>query len=248
MHILSPRFKKTVGFITGLRFVCYIVLRLGKAQEKILKHFFECEIIAPEGVSHISKSVNLLQPSVHRSVSSLIKNKYLVKEDGRTRKKGRKSFEKALYVTDKGAAAAVVLGVTLDRLENYYKKFTAKDRSITDAVAIFEQFKTLYNVIPKREFLVKKVMECLSNNNCYDHSGRIVYPSEIQFKKILRYVQDGFDQVFGHPQTVRELLEKYGIEKSYLKEAFQKDRERIESILRQLEAEVATSPSKNQVI
>jgi DNA-binding MarR family transcriptional regulator len=247
MHILSPSLKKTVGFITGFRSVCYSVLRLGKAQEKILKHFFECDIIVPEGVSHISKSINLLQPSVHRSVSSLIKNKYLVKEKGRTRKKGKKSFEKALYVTDKGAAAAVVIGITLDQLENYYKKFASKNKSITDAVAIIERFKVLYKVIPKREFLVKKVMECLLNSNSYDHSGRIVYPIGTEFKKTLRYVQDSYDQLFGNAGTVREILDKYGIDKSYLKEAFQKDRERIDSILRQLEDEMVIS-SKNQVI
>lgn len=213
----------------------------------ILKHFFECDNVTPEGASHISKSINLLQPSVHRSVSSLIKNKYLVKENGWTRKKGKKSFEKALYVTDKGAAASIVLGIKLDQLENYYKKFASKE-PITDAMTIFDRFKALYKVIPKREFLVKKVMECLLNSNSYDHSGRVVYPSGIEFKKILRYVQDSFDQKFGNAQTVREALEKYGIDKSYLKEAFQKDRDRIDSILRQLEDDITTSPSKNQVI
>jgi DNA-binding MarR family transcriptional regulator len=219
---------------------------LGKAQEKILKHFFQCDIVTPEGVSHIAKSINLLQPSVHRSVSSLIKNKYLVKENGRNRKNGKMYFEKALYVTDKGAAAAVVLGITLDQLENYYKKFASKNKSIANAMAIFERFKALYKVIPKREFLVKKMMECLLNSDSYDHSGRMVYPPGTEFKKKLRHVQDSFDQVFGNPETVREALDKYGIDKCYLKEAFQKDRERIDSILRQLD-EMAIS-SKNQVI
>jgi hypothetical protein len=67
------------------------------------------------------------------------------------------------------------------------------------------------------------------------------------FIRILRYVQDRFDQKFGNAQTVREVLEKYGIDKSYLKEAFQKDRDRINSILSQLEDKITTS-SKNQVI
>ena len=217
---------------------------LGKVQEKILKHFFQCDIVIPEGVSHIAKSINLLQPSVHRSVSSLIKNKYLVKENDRYRKNGKMYFEKALFVTDKGAATAVVLGITLDQLENYYKKFASKNKSIADAVATFERFKALYKVIPKREFIVKRMMECLLNSDSYDHSGRMVYPPGTEFKKILRHVQDSFDQ--GNPETVREVLDKYGIDKCYLKEAFQKDRERIDSILSQLD-EMAIS-SKNQVV
>jgi hypothetical protein len=47
------------------------------------------------------------------------------------------SFEKPLYVTEKGAAAAVVLGVTLDQLENYLNKFAFKNKSIAD-IAYFQ--------------------------------------------------------------------------------------------------------------
>lgn len=215
--------------------MCYSVLRIGKAQEKILKHFFECNIIAPEGASHISKSINLLQPSVHRSISLLIKNKYLVKENKRTRKKGKMYFEKALYVTDKGAAAAVVLGIAFDRFENYFKKIAPKNKSAAESVTYFKRFEGLYKVPAKREFLIKKTMEYLLHNNYYNDFGTVMYPSGSEFKKALRYIQDGFNEAFGNAYTVKEFLDKYDIDKSFLKEAFQKDRKRIDSILSQLE-------------
>jgi predicted transcriptional regulator len=171
-------FKNMTRFITGFALLCYSVLRLSTAQEKILKHFFECSVVAPEGVSHISRSIGLLQPSVHRSVSSLIKSGYIIKENTRTRKKGKMSFEKPLYVTEKGAAAAVVLGVTLDQLENYLNKFAFKNKSIADAVATFERFKALYKVPPKREFLFKKMMEYLLNSNHFSDFGAVIYPTD----------------------------------------------------------------------
>jgi predicted transcriptional regulator len=221
-------------FITRFRTPCYSLLKLGEAQEKILKHFFECDIITPEGVSHISKSISLWQPSVHRSVSSLIKNKYLIKENKRTRKKGKMSFEKALYVTDKGAAAAVVLGITFDQLENYLNKFASYESAL-DSIAYFKRFKKLYKNPEKREFTVKNFMEYLLNNNCFSDSGTLIYPSGYEFKRILRYVQDRSNEAFGNVSTIKQYLERYGVDKSFLKEAFQKDKKRIDSILRQLE-------------
>jgi hypothetical protein len=160
------------------------VLKLSEEQGKILWHLFECDIVAPESVSHISKSIRLSQPSVHRSVSSLIKNKYLVKDNKPMRSgKGKMSFEKALYVTDKGAAAAVVLGITLGQLQNYLNKFAFKNRSASDLVAYIKRFKGLYRVPEIREFIAKRIMEYLLNNNCFSEFGTLIYPSGYEFKK-----------------------------------------------------------------
>jgi DNA-binding MarR family transcriptional regulator len=228
--------KKGAGFITGLRLICYSVPRLSNAQEKILRHFFECNIVAPESVSHIAESIKLLQPSVHRSVSSLIKNKYLVKDKKAIRSgKGKMSFEKALYVTDKGIAAAIVLGVTIDQLKNYLSKFASKNESAMNSISYLNRFIRLYKVPVRREFLARKTMEYLLNNNCYDNLGRVIYPSAREFRRAYRYVQDEFSESFGASDTVKELLDKYGIDKCFLKEAFQKDRKRMDLILGQLE-------------
>lgn len=201
----------------------------------ILKHFFECNIVAPESVSHISESIKLLQPSVHRSVSLLIKNKYLMKDKRPTRSgKGKMSFEKALYVTDKGVAAAVMLGVTLDQLKNYLSKFASKNESAMNSISYIDRFILLYKVPVKRDFLARKAMEYSLNNNCYNNLGTVLYPRK-EFRKALRYIQDEFDETFGIAETLKEALDKYGIDKCFLKEALQKNRKRIDLVLGQLD-------------
>jgi hypothetical protein len=78
-------------------------------------------------------------------------------------------------------------------------------------------------------------MEYLLNNNCYDNLGTVIYPSGREFIKACRYIQDEFTEAFGTVDTVKELLDKYGIDKLFLKEAFQKDRKRIDLVLSQFE-------------
>ena len=198
--------------------ICYIVLKLSNVQEKILKHFFECSIVAPESVSHISESIKLLQPSVHRSVSSLIKHKYLVKDKKPIRSgKGRMSFEKALYVTDKGIAAAIVLGVTINQVKNYLSKFASKNESAANSVSYYNRFIRLFKFPEKREFLARKTMEYFLYNNWYDNRGIVIYPSKREFRKSYRYIQDEFNEAFGTSDTVKEFLDKWGIDESSLK-------------------------------
>jgi hypothetical protein len=227
--------------------ICYNVLKLSNVQEKILKHFFECSVVTPESVSHISESIKVLQPSVHMSVSLLIKNKYLVKNEKPIRSgKGKMSFEKALYVTDKGMAAALVLGITVDQLKNYLNKFASKNESAMNSISYFNRFIQLYKVPVKRDFLARKTMEYLLNNNCYDNLGRAVYLPEREFRRAYRYIQGEFDESFGIAETLKKALDKYGVDKSFLKEAFQKDRKRIDLILGQLENEFPSRyPSKS---
>ena len=91
-------------------------------------------------------------------------------------------------------------------------------------------------------------MEYLLNSNHFSDFGAVIYPTDYEFKKALRYIQDEFNEAFGNAHTVRELLDKYGIDKSFLKEAFQEDRKRINSILSQLENKTASSSSKGLAI
>ena len=77
--------------------------------QKILQHIIECE--RPEyieTVSHIARSLHLAQPTVFKSVKNLTRAHYL--EYG---------AYGDLIVTGKGAAAAIILGVIVDRIEMY---------------------------------------------------------------------------------------------------------------------------------
>jgi hypothetical protein len=99
----------------------YIGPKLGELQERILNHFFQCESKQVEGINHISKAINAKQP---RSIDYLVTNKFLQQDSQRAREKGNKFFEKPIYITDKGAAyAVVVLGVKLDEIKNYNIKY-----------------------------------------------------------------------------------------------------------------------------
>jgi hypothetical protein len=145
----------------------YISSELGDVQKKILKHFFECKDREPESVSHISKEIDILQPSVYRSADVLIRNKYLQKEIKYT------VGEKTLIATEKGAAAAVLLGITNDQLIDYFKKIRRDYPSARDDVQFFQQFNHMINIRePKKtDVLIRKMMEYLLKNNYFNELG-----------------------------------------------------------------------------
>lgn len=89
--------------------------QLSDLQQKILKHFFECTV-KNDTVSHISKEINSLQPAVFRSINSLIKENYLVKE------KRAADGERIVKLTEKGAAAAILFNIPHSKAEDYLKK------------------------------------------------------------------------------------------------------------------------------
>jgi hypothetical protein len=90
------------------------IQKLGKLQQKILQHIIECE--RPwqlETANHIARALHRSQPTIFKSVRNLIRNRYL--DDV----KYGNDFGNDLIVTSKGAAAAIISGVILDRIEKY---------------------------------------------------------------------------------------------------------------------------------
>src|ERR671923_315750 len=141
--------------------VRYSPQELGELQKQILKHFFVCkEDKRPESVSHIAKELKALQPSVYRSVDLLVKEKYVLKEDDFTRKSGQKYVERDLILTEKGAAAAVLLGISNDDIINYFKRRKSKYILFDDEIEFFQKFKQLVIKEPdKRSLLIRKMIE-----------------------------------------------------------------------------------------
>jgi hypothetical protein len=203
---------------------------IGELQRRILKHFFECEDQIPETVNHIANSLSVVQPAVFKSVNLLIKAKYLVKDP--QYKNGRK----ALVVTDKGAAASVVLGISYERLVNYFFNLSNQDASAARQLSYFKRFENMFRIPDKREFLVRKMMEHLLRSHKYDEAGFIKWPlSQGEIKLLLAYVSIEYNKAFGKVSTIREFIDKYGMDKRFLKAMFEKDRKRIDSIIKQLE-------------
>ena len=77
---------------------------LGRLQQKILRHFFECKE-KDESASHISRELDTLQPAVFRSIKSLISEGYLTKVEG------YRGGEKLINLTPKGAADCTLLEI-----------------------------------------------------------------------------------------------------------------------------------------
>jgi hypothetical protein len=98
---------------------------VGEIQQKILNHFFNCSYDS-ETVSQLSRT-----PAIFKS----LKNKYLAKD------KKFFSEKKKLFVTDKGAAAAVVLGITFDKLQDHFKKLGSETTSAAEQVRYLEKLK-----------------------------------------------------------------------------------------------------------
>ncbi|MGB8935128.1 MAG: hypothetical protein WCC17_08490 [Candidatus Nitrosopolaris sp.] len=152
---------------------------MGELQERILNHFFQCESKRIEGIDHISKAINAKQPSVSRSIDYLLNNKFLEEDPQRAREKGNKFFEKAIYVTDKGAAYAVVmLGVKVEQIKNYTAKYDPT------AVPVWDQDCGIFSMLEYRDYIFKKTMEFLLINNIFDDEGHMRQLTEDEIQKM----------------------------------------------------------------
>lgn len=216
--------------------VRYSPQELGILQKEILKHFFICKDKRPESVSHITKVLRVLQPSVYRSVDLLIKQKYVLKEKEFSRKSGQKYVEKDLIVTGKGAAAAVLLGISNDDIINYFGRRRSKYILSDDEVELFQKFKQIAIKEPdKQNLLIRKMMEYFLKNNYFDEIGAAKDLSDEEFKRLLTYVAIEYHNAVGKPRTIRDLVDKYSLDRKQLRDMLQKEKSRIDSIICQLE-------------
>jgi hypothetical protein len=213
----------------------YSHAELGALQKQILRHFFLCKENKPESVSHITKALRVLQPSVYRSVDLLIKEKYLLKEKEFSRKSGQKYVEKDLIVTGKGAAAAVLLGISNDDIINYFERRKSKYNFYNDEIEFFQKFKQIVKEPGKQSLLIRKMMEYFLTNNYFDEIGAAKDLSDDEFKRLLTYVAIEYHNAVGKPRTIRDLVDKYSLDKKQLKDILEKEKSKIDSIIRQLE-------------
>jgi DNA-binding MarR family transcriptional regulator len=195
----------------------YIGPKLGELQERILNHFFQCESKRIEGINHISKAINAKESSVSRSIDILLYNKFLQEDPKRAREKGNKFFEKAIYLTDKGAAYAVVmLGVKLEQIKNYISKYDS-----TSATG-WDQYFEAFQIPANREYIFRKTMEFLLTNNIFDDKGRMrqLTEDEIQKKAIFEFTaaREHIESVDSSGITnFNDFLHECGIDKNDMK-------------------------------
>jgi hypothetical protein len=140
-----------------------------------------------------------------------------------------------LLITDKGAAAAVVLGISYEEMVNYFMRLSEENSSAAEQVVYLKKFENIFQVSDRKEFLVRKMMEYFLKTNLYKEGGIAKWPSQNELKLFLAYMSIEYNNAFGNVRTVKDLINKYGIDKKVLKTMFEKDRNRIDSIIRSLE-------------
>ena len=196
-----------------------------------MKHFFGCKDTGPESVSHISKKIGVLQPSVHRSVDLLIKNTYLLKEIAYT------VGEKKLITTDQVTTQLpVLLGITNEQLVDYFRKIRHDYPSARDYDQFFQQFNHMINIrgSEKRDVLIRKMMVYFLKNNYFNELGFVKISSD-ELKKLLTYVAIEYHNAVGKPRTISDIVEQYGLDRKQLIDVLNKQKLRIDSIIHQLQ-------------
>lgn len=191
-----------------------------------------------EGVVHISKEVGAKHSSVSRSIDYLLEDKYLAVDPNLAREKGHKFFERPIYVTDKGAAYSVVnLGVTLEQIKSYNKKY---DRASED---MWNQYDKTFVISEKREYIFRKSMEFLLNNNIFDNEGHIrnqLTEEEIKKMKMFQYTasKEYYESAGLYKQSItniNEFIDKFKIDKGAYKQHLLIRKEEIDSALKQID-------------
>jgi DNA-binding MarR family transcriptional regulator len=207
----------------------YNPLQLGAVQQKILKHFFKCEQ-KDENVSHISKALGILQPSVQRSVGYLVKNNYLTKDSKYSR--GRK----VLLLTEKGTAAAMSLGIRIDKLEDYARKYNDKS-----SMEFLKHFKVLFKNPEKRDEYLKKVVEFYLKNNLFDVGEvkrQLTNEEKSKAKLTQLYIAKEYFESIGLNDDVKNLkdyLNKYKIDKNLMREYLKFRKREVEWAIKELD-------------
>ena len=189
--------------------------KLGELQQKILKHIFTCKS-KTENTTHIAKSLGLKQPTVRKSVESLIKDGYLKP------KQKHKRAEKVLELEYKGAASIIALGATFEQLEEWARRSDSKN------LGVLENIKHLITDPHIRDRYFPTIMKyALKNNYFYNNKAKNLTPLErtkLQLNFQMEYLDtlgpkadiDGL-AILTNPIALKEHLKRFDLDKYDLK-------------------------------
>ena len=121
------------------------------------------------------------------------------------------------------AAAAVLLGISNDDIINYFTRRKSKYNFYNDEIRFFQLFKQIAIKEPdKQSLLIRKMMEYFLTNNYFDEIGAAKDLSDDEFKRLLTYVAIEYHNAVGNPNTIRDLVNKYSLDKKQLKDILEK--------------------------
>jgi hypothetical protein len=78
------------------------------------------------------------------------------------------------------------------------------------------------------------MMEYFLTNNYFDEIGAAKDLSVDELKRLLTYVAIEYHNADGKPRTIRDLVNKYSLDKKQLKDILEKEKLRIDLIIHQI--------------
>jgi hypothetical protein len=200
--------------------------QLGTLQQEILRHIFQCDHI--ETFSHLVTSLRRRQPTVFKSVKLLHKLNYLEsKINSRYFTLG--GTQREIAVTDKGAAVAITLGVPFDQIESYqdYKPFTFLNIEGLDYIC------KIIKPSDKRQVILEKAMHYALENNFFD-KGQFRLLGHDESEKLKLFIALESIKSIGDVFTLIDFVNRYRIDKNFLKKHLNKQKRYIDSLINAL--------------
>jgi predicted transcriptional regulator len=199
---------------------------LGELQSEILLHMVGCAAES-ETVNHIAKYLHRAQPTIFKSIKLLLESNYVMAQQK------YKRGPKVLNLTDKGAAAAIIAGADLKQFDNYLKK------QPTDLIAEGLKYVESMATNPeKRSFMLQKAMDHALKNNLFEQ-GHMRKMTEEEGKMFIRYIIVEYMKSLGpasNIKTAEQFLDRYGLEKNFLKSFLIQQKQAIDALLKKLES------------
>jgi hypothetical protein len=193
-----------------------------------------CDKPLPENANHLAKVLGTKQPTVYKSIDTLMADGYIRK--GARYKRG----SKPLLLTDKGVAAAITLGYGgYDAWLRYYTKISRTQKEVKKAKEDFiNRFEAMFGEPTTRGFVLKELMRVCLKYNLFNNKGQAQLddlPPPVQ-RIFANIILNKRDKLYGKASTtVRGYLDKHGTDPYVLKEVLLRKREEIDSVLQELE-------------
>jgi hypothetical protein len=160
-----------------------------------------CDLV--ENVSHISQSINALQPVVFQST------KVMMEEGILTKTAVPKSNKKQLILTDKGLAIAILTGIKHKKLDEFFDMLGERYKFF-EAVLQQKQGPT------RQRALLKKALEYMVEHGWYDRKIKMDHNQRLDlFGYLVPYMLIDASEV----RNVVGLMENFGVDKKVFGEA-----------------------------
>jgi DNA-binding MarR family transcriptional regulator len=199
---------------------------LGELQREILLHMVVCADKS-ETVNHIAEHLHRAQPTIFKSIELLLEGNYV------NAHQDYKRGPKILSLTDKGAATAIIAGADLNQFDSSSKK-----RPIELIAEGLRYVGNITTTSEKRNFMIQKAMDYALKNNLFEE-GYMKQMTEEEGKKLIRYIMIEYLNSLGpasNIKTVEQFLDRYQLNKDFLKIFLTQQKLAIDSLLKKLES------------